>query len=452
MQTDNKVTQQIISVLKKFREGAAIEDIFKTGEIDVSLSTLKRRLADLISQGIVEATGNTRSRRFRLIESDEFEDFLLKPGSRALLKKLRVPYQQRNVVGYNRAFLENYQPNEDSFLTAEERNQLSDWGQTGQDGQPAGTYARNILNQLLIDLSWNSSRLEGNTYSLLDTKRLINQGIEAADKSTIDAQMIINHKEAINFLVYNPEGIGFNAYTIRNLHALLVANLLSDPAAEGRLRTIPVNIAQSAFIPASAPQLIEEMFLMMLTKASAIRNPFEQAIFVMIHLPYLQPFDDVNKRVSRLAANIPLNNNNLAPLSFVDVPKELYIKALLGVYEFNDVSLMSDVFMYAYKRSANRYAAVIKEIGQPDRFRMQYRKEIAAVISEIIKEALGPEKAKRLIATAVTNIPPRDQERFLNYVENDLLSVHDGNFAKYQVTPSEFSKWKGVWTIDGKTL
>ncbi|MBC9931652.1 hypothetical protein [Chitinophaga qingshengii] len=94
---------------------------------------------------------------------------------------------------------------------------------------------------------------------------------------------------------------------------------------------------------------------------------------------------------------------------------------------------------------------MVKEIGQPDKFRMQYRKEIAAVISEIIKDAVDPENAKHIIATAVTNISPQDQERFLNYVENDLLSVHDGNFAKYQVTPSEFSKWKGVWIIDGKS-
>ena len=113
--------------------------------------------------------------------------------------------------------------------------------------------------------------------------------------------MILNHKDAIEFLAGSAEEIGFNRHTILNLHALLANNLLADPEATGRLRQIAVGIEKSAFHPLEVPQLIEEYFDQILTTADAITDPFEQAFFVMVQLPYLQPFDDVNKRVSRLS-------------------------------------------------------------------------------------------------------------------------------------------------------
>ena len=164
--------------------------------------------------------------------------------------------------------------------------------------------------------------------------------------------MILNHKDAIEFLVDGAEEIGFNRYTLLNLHALLADNLLADPEATGRLRHIGVGIAGSVFHPLEMPPLIQECFDQVLAAASAIRDPFEQAFFAMVQLPYLQPFDDVNKRVSRLAANIPLFKGNLSPLSFEDVPRDLYTEAILGVYELKRIELLRDVFLWAYGRSA----------------------------------------------------------------------------------------------------
>lgn len=131
-------------------------------------------------------------------------------------------------------------------------------GKTATPNQPAGTYAKEILSRLLIDLSWNSSRLEGNTYSLLDTQRLIYFGEMADDKSAREAQMILNHKDAIEFLAQSGEEVGFNRYNILNLHALLSNNLLPDPGASGRLRTFDVGIYKSVFVPLAVPQLISE--------------------------------------------------------------------------------------------------------------------------------------------------------------------------------------------------
>ena len=136
---------------------------------------------------------------------------------------------------------------------------------------------------------------------------------------------------------------------------LLSNNLLANPKARGQLRQIPVGIGCTVYHPLEIPQLIEECFVRIIETAAHIIDPFEQAFFSMIHLPYLQPFEDVNKRVSRLTANIPLIRNNLAPLSFIDVPKNDYISGLLALYELNKTELIRDVFIWAYERSSAHY-------------------------------------------------------------------------------------------------
>ena len=156
--------------------------------------------------------------------------------------------------------LDSYRPNETFYLSQAERDHLHQVGRPVTAGQPAGTYARQILHRLLIDLSWNSSRLEGNTYSLLDTTRLLEIGEEAEGKQRIEAQMILNHKDAIEFLVDEAARIGFDRHTILSLHALLADNLLGDSRAGGRLRHIAVDIGGSVFYPLETPALIEECF------------------------------------------------------------------------------------------------------------------------------------------------------------------------------------------------
>src|SRR5262249_21430136 len=153
------------------------------------------------------------------------EAFALTKPAQDIQRYVSQPLIARKIVGYNRNFLDSYRPNESAYLSKEERARLNETGVVPIGTQPAGTYARRILDRLLIDLSWNSSRLEGNTYSLLDTKRLIDFGKEAEGKDRVETQMILNHKDAIEFLVDNAGEIGFNRFTIRNLHGLLANNL-----------------------------------------------------------------------------------------------------------------------------------------------------------------------------------------------------------------------------------
>jgi len=373
------------------------------------------------------------------------EGIPLSKEGKEILQMVKQSLQQRKPVGYNRDFLDRYQANVSAYLTSAEMEKLEKIGKTATPNQPAGTYAKEILSRLLIDLSWNSSRLEGNTYSLLDTHRLISFGEMADDKSAREAQMILNHKDAIEFLTQSEEEVGFNRYTILNLHALLSNNLLPDPGASGRLRTFDVGIYKSVFVPLAVPQLISELFDVILEKTKQIKNPFEQAFFTMVHLPYLQPFDDVNKRVSRLAANIPFAHHNLSPLSFIDVPDDIYIQGMIGVYELNRVELLKDVFLWAYERSAARYAALRQSLGEPDTFRLKYREDIKELIANIISQGCKSKEASIMIKSRAMKLPTQDQEKFTESVETELLSLHEGNFARYQIRPSEFKSWKSMW-------
>ena len=305
---------------------------------------------------------------------------------------------------------------------------------------------RHILDRVLIDLSWNSSRLEGNTYSLLDTKRLIELGDEADNHDVRETQMIVNHKSAIEFLVEAAPEIGFDRPTILNLHAILADNLLPDPTAPGRLRTRPVGIGGSAYQPLHVPGLVAECLDQLLATVRAISDPFEQALFCLVQLPYLQAFDDVNKRVSRLAANIPFIKHNLAPLSFSDVPRSYYTDAVLLIYERNEIGLMKDLFVWAYERSAARYGAVQQSVGEPDPFRLRYREPLRDLIGQIVKDRLDIKSAAVRVATWVTaNIEPTDRARFQEIAETELIGLHEGSYARYRVTRGEFEAWRGGW-------
>lgn len=259
--------------------------------------------------------------------------------------------------------------------------------------------------------------------------------------------MILNHKDAIEFLVGTADEIGFNRYTILNLHALLANNLLPDPEAAGRLRRIAVGIERSVFLPLEVPQLIDECFDQVLATASAIADPYEQAFFVMVQLPYLQPFDDVNKRVSRLSANIPLIKVNLSPLSFEGVPRRTYTEAMLGVYEMNRIELLRDVFLWACERSAARYAAVRQSLGEPDPFRLRHREALREVVGGVVRGRMTRQKAADYIDMWTRDhIDQAEREQFRATAENELSGLHEGNFARYQIRPSEFADWRKVWT------
>jgi len=454
----------IFQAVARFPEGASIEEISGVLEISLPRRTLQRRLARLVNQARLIIEGRGRGSRYRLLPREievrastaritvkghaaQVEHYItVSPEGEVIKQAVREPIQQRQPVGYNRAFLDEYRPNESFYLSPEIRQRLMELGRSPDGERPAGTYVRQIFNRLLIDLSWNSSRLEGNTYSLLETERLLVLGEAAEGKDAQEAQMILNHKAAIELLVEQAGEVGFNRYTILNLHALLSDNLLGDPQACGRLRAIAVGVGGTVYHPLEVPQLIDECFQQVLDTAAAITDPFEQAFFAMVHLPYLQPFEDVNKRVSRLAANLPLIRQNLCPLSFVDVPERAYIDGILGVYELNRIELLRDVFIWAYERSCARYSAVRQSLGEPDAFRLRHRALVAETVSEVVRGGMDKKTATAFIRRrAVESMLPADQARFIEVVETEVMNLHEGNIARYRVRPSQYQTWRETW-------
>jgi hypothetical protein len=445
----------IEDAVRRHPNGVSAPEILRALVTPIPSRTLQYRLKHLVTRNRLIMDGEGRWARYRMPDAPKvaaaWEDadepiIPLSEAGTAIRAYVRQALENRKPVGYDRNFLDRYRPNASFYLTEQDRAHLAAVGRPLIAEQPAGTYAKQILSRLLIDLAWNSSRLEGNTYSLLDTKRLIELGEEAVGRAHLEAQMILNHKDAIEFLVGAADEIGFNRYTLLNLHALLANNLLADPTAVGRLRYIAVGIERSAFHPLEVPQLIEESFDQILATAAAISDPFEQAFFVMVQLPYLQPFDDVNKRVSRLAANIPLIRGNLSPLSFADVPRQTYTEAVLGVYELNKIDLLKEVFIWAYERSAARYSAVRQSLGEPDPFRLRYREQLREIIGDLIRSRLGrKDAAARIGDWATKEIDSDDRQRFAEIVEAELTSLHEGNFARYRIRPSEFASWRQVW-------
>lgn len=421
--------------------------------------TLLRRLAVLHDMDRIALVGEKKGRIYQPVRQDAVvavegviasaivgtptvELYVpLSPESEEIRAYVRQPRQMRTPVGYNQSFLEAYYPNETFYLPLELREQLHQIGTPPDDERPAGTFARDILNRLLIDLSWASSRLEGNTYSRLDTQRLIDFGQAAEGKDPLETQMILNHKDAIELLVNEADLVDFAPYTIYSLHALLSDGLLADRSACGRIRHRPVDIGGSVYLPMAMPKRLEELFKIILTMAKEIRDPFEQAFFVMVHLPYLQPFEDVNKRVSRLAANIPLIRHNLCPLSFIDVPERAYVEAMLGVYELNRIELLRDVFVWAYERSCQQYLAIRQELVPPDTFRLRYRQALSAAVKAIVLQQQAPtiETVSAVIPSAVAE---EDYDKFVKLVFEEFETLHEGNAIRFGIRPLEFTVWQ----------
>jgi hypothetical protein len=424
----------------------------------------QRTLAHLVAAGRVQTEGQARARRYALIRTHSYApaqppavfavretvadllagSVVLSPDSRDILAYIEQAPTARKPVGYQTDFLDAYQPNQTWYLSEALRRQLHRLGRTppSQAHEPAGTYSRAILNRLLIDLSWASSHLEGNTYSRLDTRLLIEQGTAARGKASVETQMILNHKAAIEFLVGNIDSVGLDRYTLLNLHSALAENLLPNPADEGRLRQHAVDIGLSVYRPLSVPQQIDQQFTLLLAKASQIADPFEQSFFMMVHLPYLQPFADINKRSSRLAANLPLFKANLCPLTFVDVPEAAYSRAVLGVYEMTRVELLRDLYVWAYERSTQEYLAIRQELSEPDPLRLAWRDLIKTTVREVVQH---PELDPRTtLAQAVTSVPEPERASVQSLLEDELQRLHEGVLARYGLRPSQWAAWRDV--------
>ncbi len=438
--------EQIVKVARELSDSG--ESSFSSGQLaarlQVSLATAKRYVETLLKSGELQREGRARSTRYRLrasvnsslMREREAPQYVTVPGKHNAQQKLAdyldMPLAVRDIVGYQRAFVENYVPNRTHLLPEALAIALYDEGRMrGQ--QPAGTYARKVLEQLLIDLSWSSSHLEGNRYTLLATEELFRSGSTEGD---LDAVMLLNHKAAIEFMVDAVPEYGLSSPVTRNLHALLMQDLLDDAHALGAIRQKVVNISDTTYVPLQLPALLEEMFEQIIDKARQIKNPIEAAFFLWVNLAYLQPFEDGNKRTSRLTANIPLMLYNCAPLSFLAVEQQDYARAMMGIYERCDVSLAITLFEQMYRRSVKRYAVTLEAVGLPDPVRLQFRERLGEAIVRVVREGDSLNSA-----VAKMNLSEEDSLTLARLLKEELAILNIYNCARYRLTLSQVSHW-----------
>lgn len=407
--------------------------------------SVRRWLSLLVREGAVEQIGRKKATKYKAVgrvkEAGQEISSCFSSGSLEAITLIKKPLFERSPVAYVDSWFDSYQPNFSYYLKETLRKQLFTSGRRTTNHDPAGTYAHQIFNRLIIDLSYNSSRLEGNTYSMLDTERLLLHGDIAEGKLDEEKAMILNHKEAIRYLVENASHIEVDRTVICTLHYLLSDGLV-EPTEAGKVRKHSVRIGGSTYMPFEDPKRLERQLEKIASKASLIRDPYEQSFFILVHISYLQAFIDVNKRTARIAANIPLIKNNLVPLAFSDIRVDDYMSAMIAIYELQDIRPLIDLYVYSYLRTCAAYDSTVKAMGF-DEVRILYRKQRRDVVREVIQEGLMGTKLHLYVKAAADRMIPESQRNdFVEDTLEDLKQMDESRLAGLGITPEQLREWK----------
>lgn len=441
---DNKMT--ILRQLGQEMEPVNLPDLLQKLGANFKERSVRRWLDQLVQEGSVQKIGHRRGTKYLVvgranghIKSDVSSCF--SSASLQAIERIKKPLYERKPVTYSADWFDSYQPNTDYYLPLTVRKQLFKTGQRANAYDPAGTYAHQIFNRLLIDLSYNSSRLEGNTYSLLDTERLLLHGNSAEGKLDQEKVMILNHKEAIHYLVNSGSRVQISRNVICTLHYLLSDGLV-EPSEAGKVRRHGVRIGGSVYIPFEDPKYLEQQLEKIANKAALIKDPFEQSIFLLVHISYLQAFVDVNKRTARLSANIALIKGNLVPLAFNDVQIDDYISAMIAIYEIQKVGPLVDLFVYSYMRTCAAYDSTVKAMGF-DEVRVRYRQQRRAIVRNTILEGFMGDDMKQYVKREATDqVPAADRLAFIEDVLEDIAQLDESRLVGLGITPDQLKAWQ----------
>lgn len=348
----NKTSEKYQIILTIFLEKGKMQssdvhtEIAKIGK-KTSLVTVKRALSEMTSEGLLIASGSGRSSSYTISTSGRlFVDVntkkycLIEPDTRFGLDK------------FNFTLFPDMP--QDIFTDDELKNlneATAEYAKRTKDLPPS--IQKKELERLVIELSWKSSKIEGNTYTLLDTEKLIRENKEAPGHTKKEAQMILNHKDAFNYIRQNP--LQFTSVTKKNLeelHSILVKNL----SVGFGLRTKPVGVTGSKYLPLDNIHQITEAVESLSSAVSRMTTPYAKALIALMGIGYIQPFEDGNKRTSRLMANALLLSHGLAPLSYRSVDENEYREAMLVFYELNSITPLKNIFIGQYSFAAKNYA------------------------------------------------------------------------------------------------
>ena len=240
----SNVSDIIVDLVNDAEDGLGIAEIHQALKRSLrgkapTHRTVRRKLAELVEEGTLVRVGKARAVKYRRpartpapVAVDEARLVIpISSEGKAVQEYVRRPLQGRKPAGYEHEFLRDYLPNHTYYLPETIRQDLYLMGEIRESAPVGSTYQPETVNRLLVDLSWASSRLEGNTYSQIDTQYLVVDGVFAEGKDQSEADMILNHKHAIEMLLENAESLDYNMYTFLSLHKLLSDNLMGDPGA-----------------------------------------------------------------------------------------------------------------------------------------------------------------------------------------------------------------------------
>lgn len=386
----------------------------------ISSATAARYLADLAEDGAIQRIGDGRSAAYVVDAADSYL------ASRGAPKQIEYDFDR----------IRQYAPLS-SFFTKQQMSRLEHLGR-----MPAGIthddYLDSVHKRLLIEASWASSALEGNTYSLIDTQELFERGVEMPGAKQEETQMLLNHKHAIEYILENIKAISISRMDIINIQALLSNGLMKDPADVGRVRIKAVGIGQSAYRPIDVPTILSEEFDVLIEQAGNIGNAYDQSLFLLLNIAYLQPFADVNKRTARMVSNIPLLKAGMMPMSFYQMSRSGYEKGMLHYYETGDSRRLAKEYFNCYEVSSQRFIELLENKPTPSvlKLRMKHRKAISKGVYEIVKEG-------RSITDVTPGDLPEDEAAFFaDYVEKITGSLSAGNALLYGLTEEDVDAWR----------
>jgi len=342
-----EVQELILNYLKN-KPNLSSKEIFEGLNSGVGYATVKRYLSKLLSENHIIRQGNAKNSRYAL--SPTFNLFYPINLDEYYSKEI----DEREILsGYNFSLIPETLHNVSLFTTQELtllsnlQNQFSD-----NIAQLSDFLYKKDMERLAIDLSWKSSQIEGNTYSLLETERLLKDKQTAAGKTKDEAIMLLNHKDAIDFVVANPDYfLLLSIAKVEELHSILIKEL----GVDRNIRTRRVGITGTNYRPLDNEFQIREALQQTCDLINNRENIFEKALFALVLLSYLQAFSDGNKRVARITANALLIANKYCPISFRTVDAVDYKKAMLLFYEQNNILAFKQVFINQFKFAVENY-------------------------------------------------------------------------------------------------
>ncbi len=384
-----------------------------------SQATMSRVMNGLIGRGLLVREGKTRGARF-----------FLTPDAR----RVATDPRRRTPIPYDPDRIGLYVPNETRWLPYEAAARMqAAIDQAGVQHLDALTYSRAIAERFLVDLSWASSNLEGNTYDHLSTELLIKYGQSASGRDRLETAMILNHKAAISAMI---DGVGEafpDAEGVRRRHVLMMRDLM-DPAGLGVVRRKEARISATSYHPSSDRVLLAVALGDLLDKARRVGNPFEASFLLLAGISYLQAFVDGNTRMGRLLSNEPLLRAGRPPLTFIGIDQAPYILGLIEFYETGATGLLGEAVSQSYDTTAHDYVRAVPVQRVPHALEIRERERISAALGRVFRDRLPDEGIPGLVDALFADLAEGDRSRMVGILTETANRASPVSAFLYGVT------------------